>query len=194
MSSSRRSKSRRLKRIAANVFVAFLAVVTVLLLVGLFLPNHYRVERSLEMRAKPEAIYAQIAGLRNWPEWTVWNQEMDPAVRFDYDAQDTGMGAAYRWAGPKMGKGFLKITKAEPAKGVWYDLEFDDGAMKSSGSLTMEGSGETRRVVWVNEGDLGKNPVNRYVGLFMDRWVGADFERGLARLKARVEGASGETK
>jgi hypothetical protein len=35
---------------------------------------------------------------------------------------------------------------------------------------------------------MGVNPVGRWMGLMMDRWVGADYERGLANLKALVEG------
>ena len=33
------------------------------------------------------------------------------------------------------------------------------------------------------EGDLGRSPINRWFGLFMDRLVGPDFEAGLANLK-----------
>jgi hypothetical protein len=34
---------------------------------------------------------------------------------------------------------------------------------------------------------MGMNPVGRYMGLMMDRWVGGDYERGLLQLKAQVE-------
>ena len=191
MSSSRRSKSRRIKQLLANIFVAILGVITVLLLVGLFLPHHYLVERKVEIRAKPEAVYPFLTGLRNWPDWTVWNREMDPTVEFSYETPDTGAGAKYTWDGKKLGRGWLKLTKAEPAKGVWYELDFSGGQYLSTGSLLMSGDGNPLTVTWTNEGELGKNPVNRYFGLFMDRMVGGDFEKGLARLKAKAEDAGG---
>lgn len=188
MSSSRRSRSRRLKQMLANAFVAVLGVITLLLLVGLFLPHQYRVERRLEMRAKPEVIYPLLSGLRHWPEWTVWNREMDPGVEFTFGSPDQGLGAEYRWTGPKLGRGWLKITKAEPDKSVAYDLSFDEGMPVSTGSLTIVPEGDHVAVVWSNEGHLGKNPINRYFGLFMDRMVGPDFEKGLERLRAKAEG------
>jgi len=189
MSSNRRSRSRKLKKVLANIFVVLLAIITVLLLVGLFLPRHYRVERSVSINAKLDSVYPLLSGLRHWPEWTVWNQEMDPAVQFTYDSPDSGTGAGYHWTGPKLGRGALKLTKAEPDKGVWYDLEFNDGQFQSSGSLQLRSGADGVQVVWVNEGDLGKNPVNRYIGLMMDRTIGADFEKGLANLKSKAERA-----
>ncbi len=190
MSSSRRSKSRRIKRVLGNIAVVVLGVIALLLLVGLFLPHQYHVERSIDLQAKPEVVYPQIAGLRHWPEWTVWNKELDPTVQFTFDGPDSGVGASYAWTGTKVGQGHLKITQADPAKGVWYDLDFNAGQYPSTGSVTMAAAGDRLRVTWVNEGDFGKNPVNRYFGLAIDRLIGPDFEKGLARLKIAIEGSA----
>ena len=35
---------------------------------------------------------------------------------------------------------------------------------------------------------MGARPAGRWLGLMMDNWVGADYERGLSNLKALVEG------
>lgn len=188
MSSSRRSKSRRYKRILGNALVVVLGLITVLLLVGLFLPRGYRVERQVDVKAPVGTVYENLVALRRWPEWTVWNVQMDPTVQFSFDSPDAGVGAAYRWTGKKLGRGSLKLTKAEAGKGVWYDLEFNGGETRAEGSVTLEVVGDHVRVVWMNEGDLGKNPVNRYVGLFMDRMLGGDLAGGLANLKRLVEG------
>lgn len=191
MSSSRRSHSRRLKRLLANVCVLILGVITLLLLVGLFLPHHYRVERSVVIRAKSDVIFPHLATLKRWPEWTVWNQSLDPTVQFTFDSPDSGVGARYSWTGKKVGKGTLKLTRADPAKGVSYDLDFEEGKYLSTGSLTLEPEGDGVKVTWVNEGELGRNPVNRYVGLMMDRMLGGDLEKGLANLRTKVEAPGG---
>ena len=39
-------------------------------------------------------------------------------------------------------------------------------------------------MTWSNDGDLGNNPLMRWMGLAMDKMVGADFDAGLANLKA----------
>lgn len=187
MSSSRRARSRHLKRVLGNVAVGILAVVALVLLVGLFLPRTYHLERSIEVQAGPEAIYPDLAGLRRWPEWTVWNRDMDPGLELTYGSPDTGAGAEYSWIGPKLGNGRLKLVKADPMKGIEYELSFENGSMQSEGAISMEKVAGMVRVTWSNHGNLGKNPVNRYFGLMMDRMVGPDFEKGLARLKARAE-------
>lgn len=188
MSSSQRSRSRRFKRWLANAFVALLAVVALLLLVGLFLPRSYSVVRVLEIQARPAAIFADLNDLRRWPEWTVWNQEMDPTVQFTFESPETGVGAVYRWKGQKLGQGELKLTEASLTNGIAYDLSFEEGRYRSTGSIRLEEMGGAVRVSWQNGGDLGKSPINRYAGLFMDSMLGPDLEQGLARLKVRAEG------
>ncbi len=188
MSSSRRARAKRLKQILANILVGILGLVALMLIVGLFLPKEYHVERSIEIRAKPEAVFRDLTALRTWPEWTVWNQQMDPTVKFEFDSPDSGVGAGYRWNGAKLGDGRLKITKADPAKGIEYSLEFQRGQYGSAGSITYEPAGEGLRVTWVNEGSMGKNPIGRYMVMAMDSMLGPDMEGGLSRLKVRAEG------
>ena len=47
--------------------------------------------------------------------------------------------------------------------------------------------GKATRVTWTMNGDMGGNPVYRWMGLFMDKMVGPDFDAGLANLKALAE-------
>ena len=66
-------------------------------------------------------------------------------------------------------------------------LEFEDGSMRSNGSISIEPQNEAVRVIWVNQGDLGKNPVNRYFGLWIDSMLGSQLEQGLSNLQRRAE-------
>lgn len=171
-----------------------LGIIALFLLVGLFLPRTYRVERSVVIQARPEAIYADLADLRRWPEWTVWNQQMDPTAKFVFDSPETGVGAAYRWTGEKMGSGSLKLTSANPTNGIVYDLEFEGGMIRAEGRIRLAPGGDKSvEVTWLNEGDLGKNPVNRYIGLTIDSMLGDQMAQGLSNLKTRAE-ASDSTK
>ena len=45
------------------------------------------------------------------------------------------------------------------------------------------------QVTWTMNGDMGANPLYRWMGLFMDKMVGPDFDAGLANLKALAEKA-----
>ena len=75
--------------------VGGLAVLVLLLvLVAFVLPRHYKVERAMVMKAKPEAVLAQVADLKVWKNWGVW-QERDPQMKLSYSAPSSGVGS---WA------------------------------------------------------------------------------------------------
>jgi hypothetical protein len=70
-------------------------------------------------------------------------------------------------------------------------MEFSDMAMVARGTMALEPSpGGATRVTMSMEGDLGRSPVNRWFGLFMDRLAGPDFEQGLANLRKLCEAPS----
>ncbi len=170
-----------------RILLVVAVLVVVFLAVGFLLPAHYRVERSVVIQAKPDTIYAQISNFKNWLQWTAWNQTKYPDMRVKFDGPESGVGAGYSWEGKSTGQGSIKFTRAEPAKGIWYDLDFEQGKYKSWGAITMDPSGDRVKVTWTNEGDLGSNPINRYFGLLMDRMMGPDFEEGLNNLRGKVE-------
>ena len=41
-------------------------------------------------------------------------------------------------------------------------------------------------VIWSFRSSLG-NPLERWMGLLYDKWIGPDYEKGLIKLKALVE-------
>lgn len=174
-------------RILKKALLALVAIIALLAVVGFLLPSKYRVERSVVMRAKPEAVFNQLQTLKTWPEWTAWNVQRYPDMKTFFSGPEAGVGATYNWDGQSVGVGSLKLTAADPQKGIAYDLDFDSGQYLSKGEIKLEPSGEQLKVTWSNEGDLGWNPVNRYFGLMMDRMMGPDFETGLNNLKQKLE-------
>jgi len=172
-----------LKRIAIIVGV----MVLLFLALGLMLPTTYQVERSVVMRAKPDVVFPHVNTLKQWPEWTAWNTKKYPDLRFSFDGPESGVGAVYRWEGEATGTGSLKLTGSDPAKGIEYNLDFEHGKYLSKGAIKLEETGDSTKVTWTNEGDLGSNPINRYFGLMMDIMLGPDFEEGLNSLRQQVE-------
>jgi uncharacterized protein YndB with AHSA1/START domain len=170
-----------------KIILAVLLIPILLVVVSLFLPARYRVERTATIKAKPDAVFAQINTLKQWPEWTAWTVAKYPDMKISFAGPEAGVGATYTWDGQSTGHGTLKITCSEPVKEIAYDLDFDHGKHISKGTITLEPSGESLKVTWVNEGDLGWNPVSRVFGLLMDRMMGPDFEEGLRNLEKRVE-------
>ena len=54
--------------------------------------------------------------------------------------------------------------------------------------------GERTRATWSFDMDVGMNPLMRWMGLIIDGPIGADYERGLARLKELAERDAAEAR
>jgi hypothetical protein len=81
----------------------------------------------------------------------------------------------------------MLFTDSQPPDQLHYRLSFPDFGMVSTGVLKLEPDADGTLVTWTNEGEMNRNPLNRFMGLFMDRLVGPDFEAGLQQLKRQVE-------
>jgi hypothetical protein len=174
---------RLLKRILAGVAV----VLVVLVVVAYLLPREARVIRSLDVAAAPAVIFPIASDLRRFNEWSPW-RELDPATSYTFTGPTDGVGQTMNWTSkdPRVGSGTIAITRIDPGKLVEMSLAFGRrGSARSWIELTPNGG--TTRVTWGFGADTGFNPVARYVGLIMDRAIGPDYDKGLARLKAAAE-------
>jgi len=174
-------------KVLKKVILAILLIPVVVVVVSVFLPSTYCVERRAAMNARPAVVFSHINTLKQWPEWTAWTVVKYPDMKVSFTGPETGVGAGYSWEGKSSGRGTLKMTRSEADKGIGYDLDFENGKYVSKGAITLEPSGEAVQVTWSNEGDLGWNPVARFFGLFMDKMMGPDFEEGLRNLQRKVE-------
>ena len=172
-------------KLALKILGGLAVVVLLLVLVSFFFPRQYRIERSVVIHAKPEQVVAQIADLRAWKSWGAW-QERDPGMKLSYSEMATGVGAWSAWESKKEGNGKMTITSQTPTK-VTYTLEFPEMGMSSVGTMEINPIADGVQVVWTDAGDLGLNPVHRWFGLFLDKLIGPDFERGLSNLKKNIE-------
>ena len=172
-------------KLLLRILAGLAALVLLLVLVAFALPRQYKIERSLVMKAKPDAVLAQFADLKAWKNWGAW-QERDPGMKTSYSNPSTGVGAWSQWESAKEGNGKMTITSQTATKAT-YKLEFPDMGMWSTGSMELVADTGGTKVVWIDAGDLGMNPMSRWFGLFLDGMIGPDFEKGLANMKKIVE-------
>jgi uncharacterized protein YndB with AHSA1/START domain len=97
------------------------------------------------------------------------------------------VGAVWAWKSATEGDGRMSFTAAEPARRLAYDLYFPDFGTTSTGEITLAAEGSGTRVTWSMAGNMGSNPMFRWIALFADRMVGKDFDEGLAQLKQVAE-------
>ena len=169
-------------------FIIGLVVVAVLLVAGAYLlPRNVSVARSTLIEAAPETVFPLVNSLQQGQKWSPW-LSLDPQVMLTYSGPEAGVGNTLGWSSdhPNVGSGKQVITASEPDRHVATSLDFGDmGSARAAFDLEPEGTGT--KITWSFETDMGMNPMGRWMGLMMDRWVGADYEKGLANLKALAE-------
>lgn len=161
-------------------------IVLVVVAAGFLIPSTFAVQRSIDINASPRKIYDLVVEPKKWQEWSVWTKR-DPNMRITYSGPPFGMGAKWAWVSRSEGAGSMEFTRVEPDRTVEYALFFPDYNMRSTGALRLEPAGNATRVTWTSTGDVGANPLKHYLAVMMDRFVGPDFEAGLANLKALAE-------
>ena len=168
------------------ILTVVVSLVAVFVLGGFIIPAEYDVERSIVIEAPADQIFEPVSNLQQWPGWTVWNPTRYPGLNYEYEGPMSGVGSKSSWDHPETGKGRMEITKASASAGIEYTLNFE-GFEPSYGRLVLSESEGVTKVTMGMKGSMGNNPIARYMGLMMDDWVGADYERGLARLRETVE-------
>ena len=151
-------------------------------------PESYRISRSTTIAAPPSEVFALINDFHNWDAWSPW-AELDPAMKKNYEGSATGVAAGYYWVGnDKVGEGRMTITESQSNEKVGIKLDFIKPFTATNQTdfvLKPDGSGTS--VNWVMNGH--NDLMGKAASLFMDmeKEIGGDFEKGLAKMKAKAE-------
>jgi hypothetical protein len=148
----------------------------------------YTVVRSTTIDAPPDRIYPLLADFHRWVEWSPW-EDLDPELNRTYSGSEAGTGAVYEWSGNrKAGQGRMELVETAPPSRVRVDLRFLKPFKSHTESLfEVEPEAAGSRVTWTMTGP--RTLMVKVMGVFtsMDKMIGPDFEKGLARLKAVAE-------
>lgn len=169
----------------ALVFVVALAA---LLAFAATRPGSFRVQRETRIKAPPEVVFALLNDFRHWGSWSPW-EKLDPKMQREYSGAASGKGAVYAWQGSgKVGAGRMEIIESQAPTQLVIQLDFSKPfKARNTAEFTLEAQGDSTRVQWAMH---GPSPfISKLMGVFfnMDRLIGADFESGLAKLKAATE-------
>lgn len=170
--------------------IVVLALILIVLVLGLFAPKDYRVERSITIEAPNDLVFRHVQYWKNWTAWSPW-AERDSTIQVTYEGVDGTKGAKYMWQGdPEItGKGEMVNTGVAPNQQIDYHLNFiEPWPSESDGFVKVEEEGEGSKVTWGFYGKAPSFPWNvMMLFMSMEKMIGPDFERGLALLKETVE-------
>lgn len=168
-------------KILKRVLLTLGIVIGLLLIVSLFLPSKYEVKREGTLKAPSDTVFMWVADLKNWKAWSPWHQA-DPDMKITYSPLTIGPGSFMQWTSEKQGNGKLTFKSMLPPNEAMYELDMGDG-MVSTGKFVLIPEGLNTKLVWSMNGDVGMNPMFKYVVLFMDKFVGPDFDKGIENLQ-----------
>lgn len=148
------------------------------------------ITRELEINAAPEQIAGWIVDFHKWVSWSPW-EEVDPNLSRTYSGPPSGIGTHYAWSGnKKAGQGTMEITAVDPTS-IKIDLTFLK-PFKSASRTQFEFKPATDGTTVIWQVHTPKTLGMRIAGIFInfEKQVGADLEKGLAKLKVAVENPS----
>lgn len=166
-----------------------LALVSALIAYISFLPDKFRIARSIVIDAPPEVVFRHINDFHNWADWSPW-AKLDPDMKEEYGGTPQGYGAIYSWSGDKqVGVGQMEIVESRQGERVGIKLEFKKPfKAKHDVQFNLKPLGEnSTEVTWAMSGHhefVGK-AMHKFLNI--DKTVKAQFDRGLADLKRVVE-------
>lgn len=171
-----------------GILVLILLIVVVVLVLAVRQPDSFRIARTVTIKAPPERIFALINDFHSWSAWSPF-EHLDPDMKRTFSGAPSGVGSVYEWDGKgKAGAGRMEITTATPTQQIVIKLDFlKPFEAHNQAEFTLKTQGDSTEVTWAMSGAM--QFIAKVMGVFfnMDKMIGADFETGLANLKAAAE-------
>lgn len=174
---------KTVKRLVGGILLLAIALTAI----AFALPRVASVERSVVINAAPDQIFPYINTLRKGELWSPWLKR-DPNAELIYTGPDAGVGSKMEWRSDNknVGNGTATIIESVENQGIKTALDFGpQGTADAWFNLVPQD--QSTEVFWGFNTDMGMNPIGRWMGLMMNKWVGADYAQGLANLKELVE-------
>lgn len=180
-------------RIVKSILTVLLGILLLVVLISFFLPSQVHVERTGLVKNSPHVTYKLINSLPEWEKWSPWHQ-IDPNMKIEYGTPREGKGGWYSWKSEhsNVGNGKLTITDARPVEYIKTEMDFMENGKGSAEFFLRPVEGGTE-VKWTMDSDMGWNPIGKIMGLFMDKLIGPDYEKGLKQLDSVARSQPAET-
>jgi len=168
------------------ILYTIIAIMVLAGLIGFFLPQQVKLEKSILIHAPKEVVFAEIASLPNFVTWSPWSAK-DPNMTQSFSGHPGTVGANYRWKGnQKVGEGSMLTTAVQLNQYVSYAMDFGHRGHAQT-TMRVEEHGGVTRMTWEFTSDTGKNPLMHLMGPVMAGFVGKDYSAGLKNLRNKLE-------
>ncbi|MCW7468745.1 SRPBCC family protein [Leptospira kanakyensis] len=174
-----------------KISIGIIGLIAIPLIVALFLPTGYQVERTIDIAKPASDVFDYIRMLKNQDQYSVWAKK-DPSMKKIYTGVDGSVGFISRWESMdnEVGTGEQEIKMINvDALEMQTELRFIEPMEATEKSYMKVSSLDQKKskVIWGFEGSI-PYPSN-LICLFMnfEELIGKDFEEGLSNLKVVLE-------
>ncbi len=173
-----------------KIFAGIMGFFALVFVVSLFFPRTYKIEKTTVINMPDHETFAYLNNIRNWADWSPWNTDLDSSMVFFLSKVTEGKGAAQYFRGGLVGNGRFRIVESNPNESIAYSLYIDMGEgsyMSISQKFVLKSLGGKTQLTWVDEGDVGMNPLYRFLLPSKIKSTEQGFEEGLAVIKKSAE-------
>lgn len=175
-----------MKKFLLGLAYVLIALVVVFMGGAYVLPGEAVVERQITIAAPPGKVFGIVSDLRRFKDFSPW-AEIDPNLQYTFEGPPIGIGQKMSWTSEnaQLGSGSQTVVDYQPNVRFATTLDFGDMGDAIAYFNFVPVASDTK-VTWGFK-SLLRNPLERWMGLLFDRWIGADYEKGLAKLKTVAE-------
>lgn len=163
--------------------------ILIVILISLFLPSNFKVEKKVVINADKQQIFNQVNDLKNWLNWStlILKDESIFSNNDNYVLDNLGRGTKIIWQSENkdLGKGRLEVLKSSPSDSL--KVEMNIGSYNFINNYHFYSIDEGVEVVWESKTDFGFNPFTKFYGLFVDEFISSDIDMSLKKLKSYAE-------
>ncbi len=183
-------KTIGIMKIIKRIIFALLGIIVLALVIALFLPNEYSVEREIVINQPKDSVFNYVKYLKNQDNFSVWAKK-DPAMKKTFRGIDGTVGAISTWDSKdkNLGVGEQEIKKIIEGKRIDFELRFKvpfestDMAYMTTEAITPNQT----KVKWGFNG-VSPYPMNLMLVIMnIDKMLGKDLQDGLNNLKTELE-------
>jgi uncharacterized protein YndB with AHSA1/START domain len=177
-------------KLFVKTLLTIFSLIVLLLLVGLFLKKDYAVAREIVINKPVDQVFDYIRYLENQDQYSAW-AEMDPNQEITYTGTDGEVGFVSAWKGEVTGEGAQEITRIQENSRIETKLRFIK-PFKAENDVYMEVEAIGENQTLLRWGFSGRSPwpLNLMTLFFnIEKGVGADYDKGLQKLKGILEAA-----
>jgi len=171
-----------------KVLLGLVALIAVFVIIVATRPAEFRIERSAQINAPAEVVFAQVNDFKNWDAWSPW-AKLDPASKTTFAGPPAGTGAVFAWSGnDKIGEGRMTVTESRANELIRIRLDFvRPFEATNTAEFTFTPEGNHTVVTWSNYGNNTFLAKAFCLFVDMDKMLGGEFEKGLAQMKSVAE-------